>query len=136
MGRAEKVELRPEAWAEAYRPLLALLWGDRPRYLDGIVGAIERGHAVLFVARRDGEPVGALVVAFQPWPVSSLFVLGMVTVPHSGFEWGPALWPEVRALARRAGAETVECDARDAANARRLSRLGFVQSSFRMVSPC
>ena len=138
MAAPQKVELAPSRWAEEFRPILArAATGKRgPRWLEGVIGAIERGDAVLFVARADGDAKGVLVLAFQKWPLASVYVLAMATAPRSGFAWGPALWPAVRDLAKRAGAETVHAEALSEGNRRRLVKLGFAPRSTMMVCPC
>lgn len=137
MGNPQKVELAPEAYSKEIRPLLARIWGDdRARYRDSIIGMIERGDAILFVARRDGRALGALIVAMQRAPEKLVCVLGMVTLPRTGFAWGPALWAPVRELFKKTGADGVRAEARTEANRRRLARLGFAPVSTVMVAPC
>ena len=140
MAAPEKVKpLAREPWAEELRPILArAATGKRAaKWMDGIVGAIERGNAVLFVARsEEGAPLALLVMAFQKWPLAVAHVLAMAAVPRSGIQWGRSGLAAIRDLARRAGAEELSAEALDEANRRRLGLLGFVARSHVMVCPC
>lgn len=138
MGGVREVELKGSPWSEEFRPLLARAATGKfaARWVQGVIGAIERGDAALLVARAADRPVGVLVLAFQKWPVSSCYVLAMATVPRSGFAWGPAFLPAIRDLARRAGAVEVKADVLTEGNRRRLKRLGFAPYSTMMVLPC
>lgn len=145
MGDLQEVELRlrPEKWSDALalelRPLLERVTPQKSasRWLAGIVGALERGDAVACVARVAGAPaLGVAVLAFQKWPLAAVHVLAMAAVPGSGFSWGPAFLPRLAAIARAAGAETIQAEALDPANRRRLEGLGFFRRSSLMVLPC
>lgn len=131
--------LAREPWAEELRPILARAASGKraEKWMDGIVGAIERGDAVLFVARSEtGAPLAVLVMAFQKWPLAVAHVLAMAAVPHSGIQWGKSGLAAIRDLARRAGAEELHAEALDEANRRRLGMIGFAPRSHVMVCPC
>lgn len=158
MGDRAQVELKPERWAEDLRPLLArVASGARAaRWLEGVIGAIERGDVALFVARAPsllvvrqpsrgaapdaspspGAPLALLVTAFKRFPIPAVHVLAMAAVPRSGFKWGAAGVAQIAELGRRAGAEELEAEALTEAHRRRLARIGFRQRSSLMVLPC
>lgn len=139
MGAPQKVTgFAREPWGEELRPLLARVASGKnaARWLEGVVGAIERDDAVLFVARAEGAPVALFVLAFQKWPLAACHVLAAAAVPHSGADWAAATLPALRALARSAGADALYAEAMRPANRRWLERNGFAPRSAMMVCPC
>jgi hypothetical protein len=141
----QKVKLEREPWGEELRPLLARVASGKraARWLEGIIGALERedAHAIVARALPDASPapgraLGVAIVALQKWPLRTLHVLAMATVPRSGFYWGAKCLPAIMGLARRVGAEEVQAEALTEANRRRLGRLGFSLRSSLMVLPC
>lgn len=138
MAAFEKVTLAQEPWSPEFRALLARASGGpwAQRALDGLIDAIGRGDALLWVARSADAALGVMVLSFQKWPVPVLYVHAAATVPGTGFEWGRAILPQLEQLAATAGAIGVRAEVGDAANERRLRSIGFVPEFKTMVAPC
>lgn len=135
MADPQKVTLGIEPWRDDLRPILARLYDGREARMQAVIDAVKREHALMYVARRDGAVQGVLIVAIENLLHRAVYVVAMVALPKTGFQWGPAVWPSLAAHWREKGAELVRCEASTEPNRRRLRRVGFREASTLMVAP-